>query len=120
MNTPVVLLIADDFIRPALYRLLRRWPELDLRIDDPEPGDVVVTTPRDCSLDMCRELTAMGCSVVVLAPVWRAAARREFLRAGAANYVAMDLNSARLAETIRNSAPAILRVTQFRPSAAAG
>ena len=119
MNAPVVLLIADDLIRPALYRLLMRWPELDLRIDDPETGNVVVTTPRDCSLETCRELADLGCSVIVLAPVWRALVRKQYLQAGATEYMAMDLDSGRLAEIIRETA-ASGRVHDLAPNVAMG
>ena len=120
MKTPVVLLIQDDSLRPALSRQLSRWPELDVRMDDPEPGTVVVTTPKDCPLELCLDLTRRGCTVIVLAPIRRALARKQYLQAGATEYLAMEIDSSRLAEVIRDSGPDNPFVAQLTPSAACG
>lgn len=120
MKTPVVLQIGDDSLRPALSRQLARWPEFDLRPEDPGPGTVVVSTPRDCSVAQCLELTLRGCSVIILAPIWRALAQKEYLQAGALDYLAMEIDSSHLAGVIRDAGPAEPVAPRLTPKAACG
>lgn len=120
MKAPVVLLIKDDSLRPALYRQLLRWPEFELHIDDPEPGSIVVSTPRDCPLETSRELTDRGCTVVIIAPVEREQSRKQYLRAGAFEYIAMDIDSAHLAAVIRQASQSHARVHIPAPNVAVG
>jgi len=67
------------------------------------PGDVLITTPNDCSAVECHYLSQLGMRVIVLAPVIREFDRARYLEAGAMAYIPMLLDTADLVAAIGNA-----------------
>ncbi len=63
------------------------------------PGDLVLTTTTDCSLQQCAEQTRGGVKVVLLAPVLREAERASYALAGG-RYIPMLVDTRQLFEVL--------------------
>jgi len=63
------------------------------------PGDLVLTTTTDCSLQQCAEQTRGGVKVVLLAPVLREAERASYALAGG-RYIPMLVDTRQLFEAL--------------------
>lgn len=68
-------------------------------------GDLVITTTTACSPDECAGLTHSGVAVVVLAALPSDFQERNYRLAGAAGYLAMNLDTEPLAEIVQGLAP---------------
>jgi hypothetical protein len=88
--------------------LARAFPRCDVRSDVvvEQSGALVVATPELCTVEVCRELAEKATPVIILAPVPRRAEEDAYLRAGAAHYLAMDLDLGGLVAVIAASMPA--------------
>lgn len=120
MEIPVAVIASDAAVRRALLAQVREWPGLREAADG-ETGSVIIATPRDCSPQKCRELTAAGNRVVILTPIWREYERSNYQLAGACDYLPMDFDLPRLAQavtegaaTIRRAGPELNPVTPFQ------
>ena len=101
----VYVVTADQALKRALIGRLQRDPDLTLpahdgTFDELESGDLVLTTPADCSSALARQLATAGVKVVVLAPVSREDARARYEGAGAA-YVPIAVDTDGLFAAIR-------------------
>lgn len=63
-------------------------------------GDIVVTTPNDCSAVECHLLANRGVRVIVLAPVIREFDRQRYYDAGAEAYLPMLVDTADLVAAV--------------------
>ena len=79
------------------------------------PGDVLVTTPTDCSAVECHLLAQQGTAVIVLAPVIREFDRARYLEAGATAYIAMQIDTADLVAAIRGALGERVPMVPIRP-----
>lgn len=64
------------------------------------PGDILITTPSDCSGVECHYLAERGVRVILLAPVIRDFDRARYMEAGAIAYIPMLLDTADLVSAI--------------------
>jgi DNA-binding NarL/FixJ family response regulator len=83
------------------------------------PGDVLITTPNDCSAVECHYLSQLGMRVIVLAPVIREFDRARYIEAGAVAYIPMLLDMADLVAAINNALdeqPPQLPMVPIRPT----
>ncbi len=117
-TTPAVrLLIADTRLREALLSNLEKVPGLSIMPDgsafgrpaSPETShetshDLVIATVSDCPISTVRGLAQSGVRVVILAPVPSSFQATRYREAGAAGYVAMDLDVRPLVEAVRSAA----------------
>ena len=62
-------------------------------------GDIVLTTPADCSLGQCTELSRRGVYVILLAAVMREAEREKYTLAGG-RYIPMLMDTGELFEAL--------------------
>ena len=67
---------------------------------DVQPGDVVITTTSDTSLEDCRSLSTRGIGVVVLTPRTSANERARYLAAGASTFLEMNADASALAHAV--------------------
>ena len=100
--------IADAALgRALLGRIARAMHETPVTaegmFDSLVPGDVLITTPNDCSAVECHYLSQLGMRVIVLAPVIREFDRARYLEAGAVAYIPMLLDTADLVAAIHNA-----------------
>lgn len=101
----VYVVTADPALKRALVGRLQRDPGFvlpphDGSFDELSAGDLVLTTPADCSPAFCAQLGAEGVNVVILAPVVREADRARYQGAGA-EYVPMLVDTEQLFAAIR-------------------
>lgn len=68
------------------------------------PGDVVITTNRECPPETCSELVLSGLQVIVLAAVPRETERVRYAAAGADCYLPMHVDLLRLARALGTDA----------------
>lgn len=80
------------------------------------PGDVLITTPNDCSAVEAHYLTERGIRVIVLAPVVREFDRARYLEAGAVAYIPMLLDTADLVAAIGNALSEQVPMVPIRPN----
>jgi hypothetical protein len=108
VDIPVAVATTDSGLRKALLALVKSWPGLRAveSIDDGFRG-VVIGTPRDCSLQRCEQLTRLGNSVVILAPIWREHELTAYETVGAFGYLPMDLDLPRLSAVVSSAAAAV-------------
>lgn len=99
----------DRALKRALIGRIQLAPEFHLppsdgSFDQLSAGDLVLTTPADCSPAFCAQLVAAGVHVVILAPVVREADGARYRRAGA-EYIPMLVNTQQLFEVLRRFLP---------------
>lgn len=95
----------------ALARRIARAPGFsvahqDGAFEDVRAGEVILTTPSDCSLVQCDELIDAGVQVVLLSPVPREAERANYVLIGA-RYLAMRVDTEELFGALREAADAL-------------
>lgn len=106
MNEVAVHVVTGDrALKRALVGRIRRDPGFiipasDGSFDDLVAGDLVITTPADCSPAFCAHLVSDGVRVVILAPVERASDRARYTSAGA-DYVPMLVDTEPLFAILR-------------------
>lgn len=66
------------------------------------PREIVVTTTTECSPDECAGLTQSGVAVIVLAALPSNFQERSYREAGAADYLAMNLDMGPLAGAVQS------------------
>lgn len=116
MNTPVAVNTTDIGLRRALLALVKGWPGVRAveDIEDDFRG-VVISTPRECSLLRCQQLTRLGNSVIILAPIWREHELLAYEGAGVFDYLPMDLDVPRLSSTVASAASSVRHRNEERP-----
>ena len=98
----ISLILTNENVRIALVDALgRRFPACPvyLNSDNSIAGDVLLSTPAECSPVVAEHWVAGGRDVVILAPVPVEAQRRMYTRIGA-SYLPMDLESERLFDLV--------------------
>lgn len=75
----------------------------DGTLDSLVAGDIVITTPNDCTAVECHLLAERGVLVIVLAPVIRDFDRQRYLDAGAKAYLPMLVDTAELVAALRGA-----------------
>lgn len=88
----------------------------DGMFDALSPGDILITTPSDCSAVECHYLSERGMRVIVLAPVVREFDRARYLEAGAVAYIPMLLDTADLVAAIGNALSEQVPMVPIRPN----
>ena len=101
----VYVVTGDRALKRALVGRLERdsgfvLPPHDGTFDELKSGNLVITTPADCSPAFAAQLTTAGINVVILAPVAREADRARYEGAGA-EYVPMLVDTEQLFTAMR-------------------
>lgn len=99
----------DRALKRALVGRMERAQEFHLpasdgSFDQLRVGDLVLTTPADCSPAFCAQLVAGGVKVIILAPVVREADRARYRRVGA-EYIPMLVDTGQLFEALNRLLP---------------
>ena len=107
MEAPAIRVItADPALRTALVGHIERSGRFTLTtvgepvLDGAGFGDVVVTTPADCSAEECLVMVQRGARVIVLTPVPRERERQLYTSSGASAYLPMRVDGAELMDTL--------------------
>ena len=97
---------ADARLKKALLERFARGgfalADSDGTFEELERGNLVVTTPADCSPVAAKTLTRAGVIVVVLAPVTREQERAAYAQVGA-RYVPMAMDTGPLFDALRET-----------------
>lgn len=110
MCATVHLSVLDSRLRRALLERLSRVEgvavaEAGSSPVSPVPGDdgrrIVIVLATETKASDCEALCQDGADVIVLAPITRAADEARYLKAGAAEYLAMDVHAETLEAAIR-------------------
>jgi len=101
MPVVVHVVTADAALQKALSARLERSPRVvltneDGKLDPFARTDIVVTPASDCDVERCVKLAAHGFMVIILAAIPRAFDEERYLRAGAAAYIPMAVDSEQL------------------------
>lgn len=99
----------DSALKRALVGRIQRAPDFHLPASDGSfdqlgAGDLVITTPADCSPAFCAQLVAGGVKVIILAPVVREADLARYRRVGA-EYIPMLVDTEQLFEALSRFLP---------------
>lgn len=97
---------ADESLRAALSRRLKREQDLVRRVVDADPlvpGDVVVMFAPESTPFHCLELHNQALFPIVLAPTWSASDRERYLASGAVDYLLLEVPPANLVAAIRTA-----------------
>ena len=102
------LVVGDSALRGALASRISRQAGFqvaaqDGRLNNVSTGDLVLTTPSDCSPAQCGELVRDGVRVVLLAPVPRETDRANYAFAGA-RYIPMLVDTGELFDALLEAA----------------
>ena len=102
------LVVGDSALRNALRSRISRQAGFEVaaqdgRLNNVASGDLVLTTPSDCSPAQCGELVRDGVQVVLLAPVPRETDRANYAFAGA-RYIPMLVNTGELFDVLLEAA----------------
>ncbi|MEP6871712.1 MAG: hypothetical protein ABI939_07665 [Anaerolineaceae bacterium] len=100
IETGVHVIVGDAALGRALTRRIARAPGFSVALqngafEEVRAGEVILTTPSDCSLVQCDELVGAGVQVVLLSPVPREAERANYVLIGA-RYLAMRVDTEEL------------------------
>ncbi len=101
MSVAVHVVTSDAALQRALTARLERSPRLVLTTEDGDQdpinrADIVVTPASECEVERCARLAAHGLTVIILAAIPRGFEKERYLRAGAAAYIPMAIDSEQL------------------------
>lgn len=104
LDIGVQVVVGDASLRGALAARIARAPGFSVTaqsddFDGIAPGELVLTTPADCSTQQCAELVKNAIHVVLLAPMPRETERVGYAFAGG-RYIAMLLDTEELFEAL--------------------
>ena len=108
-SSGIYVVTGDRALKRALVGRIQRahdfhLPASDGSFDQLGAGDLVLTTPADCSPAFCAQLVAAGVKVIILAPVVREADRARYRRCGA-GYIPMLVDTEQLFEALNRIFP---------------
>ena len=95
MAVAVHVVTSDAALQKALTARLERSPRVVMtsHLDPFNRTGIVVTPASECEIERCAKLAARGLTVIILAAIPRPLEQERYLRAGAAAYVPMTIDS---------------------------